>query len=103
LEARHYFGAFVVGAGSIIALIYYLRYISQAYETVKMESKTLREELISLKAFFKSANIMKNVVYIFTLLIIFFGLAFRIFEMPVNTAIFELLNPQKYIELVLGG
>jgi multicomponent Na+:H+ antiporter subunit D len=103
LEARHYFGAFVVGAGSIIALIYYLRYISQAYETVKSESKTLREELISLKAFFKSTNIMKNVIYLFTLLIIFFGLGYKIFEMPINTAIFELLNPQKYIELVLGG
>src|SRR6056297_856666 len=103
LKARHFFGAFVVGAGSIIALIYYLRYISQAYESVKMESETLREELISFKSFFKNSNIMKNVIYIFTLLIIFFGLAFRFLEMPINTAIFELLNPQKYIELVLGG
>jgi len=103
LEARHYFGAFVVGAGSIIALIYYLRYISQAYQSVKMETKTLREELISFKSFFKNSNMMKNVIYIFTLLIIFFGLAFRVLEMPINTAIFELLNPQKYIELVLGG
>lgn len=103
LEARHYFGAFVVGAGSIIALIYYLRYISQAYETVKIESKTLKEEILSLKDCFKSSNIMKNIIYTFTLLIIFFGLAFKMFEMPINTAIFELLNPQKYIELVLGG
>ncbi|TDO85259.1 multisubunit sodium/proton antiporter MrpD subunit [Halanaerobium saccharolyticum] len=103
LEARHYFGAFVVGAGSIIALIYYLRYISQAYETVKTENKTLREELVSLKVFFKSTNIMKNVIYLFTLLIIIFGLSYQFFEMPINTAIFELLNPQKYIELVLGG
>jgi multicomponent Na+:H+ antiporter subunit D len=86
-----------------IALIYYLRYISQAYESVKMETKTLREELISFKSFFKNSNMMKNVIYIFTLLIIFFGLAFRVLEMPINTAIFELLNPQKYIELVLGG
>lgn len=103
LEARHFFGAFVVAAGSIIALIYYLRYISQAYETVKSESPSLKEELYSLAAFFKSINIMKSVIYIFTLLIIFFGLGYKIFEMPINTAIFELLNPQKYIELVLGG
>ncbi|MFW5885615.1 MAG: complex I subunit 5 family protein [Halanaerobium sp.] len=103
LKARHFFGAFVVGAGSIIALIYYLRYISQAYEKVKTESPSLKEELVSLTAFFKSTNIMKNIIYIFTLLIIFFGLGYRIFEIPVNTAIFELLNPQKYIELVLGG
>jgi len=46
---------------------------------------------------------MKNVIYTFTLLIIFFGLGYKFFEMPINTAIFELLNPQKYIELVLGG
>jgi multicomponent Na+:H+ antiporter subunit D len=103
LKARHFFGAFVVAAGSIIALIYYLRYISQAYETVKSESPSLKEELNSLGAFFKSTNTMKSVIYTFTLLIIFFGLAYQLFEMPVNTAIFELLNPQKYIELVLGG
>jgi len=46
---------------------------------------------------------MKSVIYTFTLLIIFFGLGYQLFEIPVNTAIFELLNPQKYIELVLGG
>ena len=103
LEARHFFGAFVVAAGSIIALIYYLRYISQAYETVKSESPSLKKELYSLKAFFKSMNKMKSVIYIFTLLIIFFGLGYKFFEMPINTAIFELMNPQKYIELVLGG
>ena len=103
LEARHFFGAFVVVAGSIISLIYYLRYISQAYEKIKTETPSLKEELLSLKAFFKSTNIMKNVIYVFTLFIIFFGLTFKFFEMPVDTAIFELLNPQKYIELVLGG
>ena len=104
LEARHFFGAFVVAAGSLIALVYYLRYISQAYETIKEEdSRSLWEEVLSLKEIFKSANIMKSIIYIFTLMIIFFGLSFKFFEMPVNTAIFELLNPQKYIELVLGG
>ncbi|WP_076544330.1 complex I subunit 5 family protein [Halanaerobium sp. ST460_2HS_T2] len=103
LKARHFFGAFVVGAGSIIALIYYLRYISQAYETVKSESLSLKEEFFSLREIFNSTNIMKTVIYIFTLLVIFFGLSYQLFELPVNTAIFELLNPQKYIELVLGG
>jgi multicomponent Na+:H+ antiporter subunit D len=87
----------------LIALVYYLRYISHAYETVKEEGKTLREEFLSLKGFFHSANKMKSIIYIFTILIIVFGLGFKIFEMPVNTAIFELLNPAKYIELVLGG
>ena len=103
LKARHFFGAFVVAAGSLIALVYYLRYISHAYETVKEEGKTIREEFLSLKGFFHSANTMKSIIYIFTILIIVFGLGFKIFEMPVNTAIFELLNPAKYIELVLGG
>lgn len=104
LEARHYFGAFVVAAGSLIALVYYLRYISQAYETMKEEEGlSLWDDLLSVKEIFKSANIMKNTIYIFTLMIIFFGLTFKFFEMPINTAIFELLNPQKYIELVLGG
>ncbi len=104
LEARHFFGAFVVAGGSLIALVYYLRYISQAYETIREEdSRSLWEEVLSFKEIFKSTNIMKSTIYIFTLMIIFFGLSFKFFEMPVNTAIFELLNPQKYIELVLGG
>jgi multicomponent Na+:H+ antiporter subunit D len=103
LKARHFFGAFVVVAGSLIALIYYLRYISHAYGTVKEDGKSLQEELLSLKEFFSSTNRMKSIIYIFTILIIVFGLGFKIFEMPVNTAIFELLNPKKYIELVLGG
>ncbi len=103
LKARHFFGAFVVAAGSLIALVYYLRYISHAYETVKEDGKTIKEEFVSLKGFFHSANRMKSIIYIFTILIIVFGLGFKIFEMPVNTAIFELLNPAKYIELVLGG
>ncbi|TDX42386.1 multisubunit sodium/proton antiporter MrpD subunit [Halanaerobium congolense] len=103
LKARHFFGAFVAAAGSIIALIYYLRYISHAYETVKEDGKSIKEELLSLKGFFSSTNKMKSVIYIFTILIIIFGLGFKILEMPINTAIFELLNPEKYIELVLGG
>jgi multicomponent Na+:H+ antiporter subunit D len=103
LEARHFFGAFVVAAGSIIALIYYLRYISHAYETVKEDGKSIKEEFLSLKGFFSSANKMKSVIYVFTILIVIFGLGFKILEMPINTAIFELLNPEKYIELVLGG
>ena len=102
LELKHFFGAFVVAAGSLIALVYYLRYISQAYETIKDKSSFV-EEIPSLKNFFSPANIMKNVIYIFTLVIVIFGLGFKIFEVPVNTAIYELMNPQKYIELVLGG
>jgi multicomponent Na+:H+ antiporter subunit D len=46
---------------------------------------------------------MKAVIYLFTFLIIFFGFSFKFFSMPIDTAIFELLNPQKYIDLVLGG
>lgn len=104
LQARHFFGAFVVAAGSLIALVYYLRYISQAYVRISgKESFSLKKELSSVKEIFTHNNKMKNVIYIFTVLIIFFGLTFKFFDMPVNTAIFELLNPQKYIELVLGG
>lgn len=104
LEAKHFFGAFVVAAGSLIALIYYLRYISQAYERITEAGKfSIWDEIKSLRNIFKASNLMKNVVYIFTFIIIFFGLTFKVFDMPINTAIFELLNPQKYIELVLGG
>lgn len=104
LEAKHFFGAFIVAAGSLIALIYYLRYISRAYEKIDQTEKfSLRNELSSLKNIFASANTMKNIIYIFTVLIIVFGISFKVLEMPLNTAIFELLNPEKYIELVLGG
>ncbi|MGM0548730.1 MAG: complex I subunit 5 family protein [Bacillota bacterium] len=103
LEARHFFGAFVVAAGSLIALVYYLRYISQAYSKVKTDNLSIKTELFALKYFLKPTNIKQNVIYSFTLIIIFLGLTFKFFEMPVNTAVFELLNPQKYIELVLGG
>lgn len=104
LKARHFFGAFIVAAGSIIALIYYLRYVSRAYEKIsEVESFSLRNELSSLKNIFSTTNTMKNIIYTFTILIIFFGLTFRVLDMPINTAIYELLNPSKYIELVLGG
>lgn len=104
LESQHYFGAFVVGAGSLIALIYYLRYISQAYLTFKgSETVSIWQGNLSFKEFFSSFNAMKGVIYLFTFLIIFFGFSFKFFSMPIDTAIFELLNPQKYIDLVLGG
>lgn len=104
LKAEDFFGAFVVAAGSLIALVYYLRYISQAYEKISAKEKfSFRTELTFIKEFFSDTNKMKIIIYSFTFLIIFFGFGFKILEMPIKTIITELSNPQKYIDLVLGG
>jgi multicomponent Na+:H+ antiporter subunit D len=105
LEGKHFFAALVTVLGSLIALFYYLRYISKAYTEVssELESESWAADFAELLHFLKGEQLMSTIVYVFTVLIIFFGLSFQYFDMPVNTAIFELLNPQKYIDLVLGG
>ncbi|MGM0602694.1 MAG: complex I subunit 5 family protein [Bacillota bacterium] len=103
LKANHYFGAFIVIAGSLIAMVYYLRYISRAYEGKDFSKDKIdefEEKSFSSK---KQKQILSSVIYIFTFSILFFGLLYRVLDMPVNTAIAELLNPQKYINLILGG
>ncbi len=105
LEGAHFFAAAVTVAGSLIALFYYLRYISTAYTEVspELKSKSWKFDISELQHLLKGDNLMSTIVYIFTILIIFFGVSFRYFDMPIDKAIIELLNPQKYIDLVLGG
>lgn len=105
LEGKHFFAALVTVLGSLIALFYYLRYISKAYAEVSPELKSASwsADFTELLHLLKGDHLMSTIVYVFTLLIIFFGFSFQYFDMPVNTAIVELLNPQKYIDLVLGG
>jgi len=105
LEESSFAAAFITAAGSLIALFYYLRYISTAYNEVSKDMKTRSwsEDFSELLHIFRGDNLMNTIIYLYTFLIIFFGLSFRYFDMPVDTAVIELLNPQKYIDLVLGG
>jgi len=106
LKARHFFGAFIVIFGSLTAVVYYLRYISKAYEEIKLTEDDLKREIFSrpLLSVFYREKIVTSVVYIFTFLVIFFGIGFKLFDMPIKMAAAELTNPQRYIDLInLGG
>jgi multicomponent Na+:H+ antiporter subunit D len=105
LEARSYFGAFIVIFGSLTAVIYYLRYIAKGLEEVKLYRGELRMEIFSrpLISVLYREKIVSFITYIYTAIIIVFGIAFRLLDMPLNMAIKSIFDIEKYIRLVLGG
>ncbi|MGM0548731.1 MAG: complex I subunit 5 family protein [Bacillota bacterium] len=105
LEARSYFGAFIVIFGSLTAVIYYLRYIAKGFEEIKLTDASLKEEIYSrpLLSVLYREKIVSFITYAYTGFIILFGLGFRFFDLPLRLSIKSIMNVQRYIELVLGG
>lgn len=105
LEARSYFGAFIVIFGSLTAVIYYLRYIAKGFEEVKLTEDDLKEEVFSrpLLSVLYREKIVSFITYAYTAIIIGFGLGFRFFDLPLKMSINSIMNVERYIEFVLGG
>jgi multicomponent Na+:H+ antiporter subunit D len=105
LEARSYFGAFIVIFGSLTAVIYYLRYIAKGFEEVKLTEDDLKEEVFSrpLLSVLYREKIVSFITYTYAAIIIGFGVGFRFFDLPLKMSINSIMNVERYIELVLGG
>ncbi|TDP26302.1 complex I subunit 5 family protein [Halanaerobium congolense] len=105
LEARSYFGAFIVIFGSLTAVIYYLRYIAKGFEEVKLTEDDLKQEVFSrpLLSVLYREKIVSFITYAYTAIIIGFGVGFRFFDLPLKMSIDSIMNVERYIELVLGG
>lgn len=105
LEAKSYFGAFIVIFGSLTAVIYYLRYIAKGFEEIKLADNDLPQEIFSrpLISVLYRKNIVRFITYVYTAVIIGFGLGFRFFDLPLKMSIESIMNVERYIELVLGG
>ncbi|MGM0602693.1 MAG: complex I subunit 5 family protein [Bacillota bacterium] len=105
LEAKNIFGAFIVIFGSLTAVIYYLRYIAQGFQEVKLTDDDLKKQIYNrpLLSVFYREKIVSFISYAFTFVIIFLGFSFRFFEVPLKISIIEIMNAERYIELILGG
>jgi len=107
LESKQYFGAFIVIFGSLTAVIYYLRYIYKGFEEIKLkDNKSERESLFNNPLFsvFYKEKIVTVITIVFAVLILLFGVSFTIFDININSAIMDILNPQRYIDfIILGG
>ncbi|MGM0410013.1 MAG: complex I subunit 5 family protein [Bacillota bacterium] len=104
LEANSYLGAALVIIGSLTAVIYYMRYIARAYQEEKLEPNLKNRGIFNkpiISTFYKERIVMA-IVFIFAFLVISTGITFKIFNLPINSLIPEIINPQKYIDLVLG-
>jgi len=107
LESKQYFGAFIVIFGSLTAVIYYLRYIYKGFEEIKLkDNKSERESLFNNPLFsvFYKEKIVTVITIVFAVLILLFGVSFTIFDININSAIMDILNPKRYIDfIILGG
>lgn len=103
LEAGNHFGAILVIIGSLTAVVYYMRYISHGYKNIELEDgqgvEFMKKPILSV---FYRENVVTAIVFVFTGMVVITGIFFKIFDLPINSAIIELLEPQKYIKLVLG-
>lgn len=107
LEARSYFGAFIVIFGSLTSVIYYLRYIAKGFEEIKLggdgaESKleAFQRPLFSILYREKMVNF---IIYLYTAVVIGFGISFKFFDLPLKMSINSIINVERYLEFVLGG
>ena len=100
LEKGLYFGAVLVIGGSLIAVIYYFRYIFYGYMKTRV-GKPHKERHV-LKVFYRE-KVVTSIVYIFVSLVILSGVFYRILDLPLNAAVNVLAEPENYIMLILGG
>lgn len=104
LEADSFLGAALVIIGSLTAVVYYMRYIARAYQEVRLEPKITDRGIFNkpIIATFYKEKIVLSVVFIFTFLIIAAGIGFKVFDIPLASAVAEIIDPQKYIDIVGG-
>lgn len=105
LKSGNHTGVILVIFGSLTAVLYYLRYISHGLDKSedtdgKMISDLLTESILTV---FHREEVVKSVIYIFTAGVLVTGIFFKVFDLPINAAVEELLHREYYIELILGG
>ncbi len=100
LEVKNYIGVIVVIVGSLTAVIYYFRFIFRAYK--KVELKEPREESHIIGCFYREKTVIVT-IYIFAGLVVFTGLFFKIFDLPLNVISNNLLNTDFYLKLLTGS
>ena len=104
LESNSYLGAALVIVGSLTAVIYYMRYIARAVQKVKVEPGLKNRGIFNkpiISTFYRERTVTL-VIYLFTLLVIVTGIGFKVFDMPINAMIPELIDSQKYIKHIIG-
>jgi len=104
LESQSYLGAALVIVGSLTAVIYYMRYIARAVQKVKVEPDLKNRGIFNkpiISTFYRE-RIVTAIIYLFTFLVVVTGVGFKMFDIPINSMIPELIDSQEYINHILG-
>jgi multicomponent Na+:H+ antiporter subunit D len=99
MEANDYFGLIFVLLGSFLAIVYYLRYISNGYSRTEVGKQKKDRHVL---AFFYRERLVTSIIYTWTGLVVLAGVMFKFLEMPIMAAIEILINPDLYLGLFPG-
>ncbi|MFW5998492.1 MAG: complex I subunit 5 family protein [Halanaerobiaceae bacterium] len=100
IEAEVYLGLILVIGGSLTAVVYYFRYISEGYKKMKVDKPDKERHL--LEVFYREQTVT-SIIYIFVSLVFISGILFKVLDLPLKAAVQSILDQSSYIQFILGG
>lgn len=95
-----YFAGSLIVLGSIIALIYYFRYINYGFKSISLKTK---EEFRLILSVLYRERLVRDVALVFVFLIIVTGVLYKVAIIPLEEVANTIQDPSVYIESILGG
>ncbi|MFO7814129.1 MAG: proton-conducting transporter membrane subunit [Halanaerobiales bacterium] len=100
IDSSFYFGASLVVLGSILAFVYYFRYITYGFKKISLGSP---EEFRLILSVLYRERVVKDIALVFVIAVVLTGFFYKTVFGPLEGVVQVLENPSVYIYLILGG
>jgi multicomponent Na+:H+ antiporter subunit D len=100
INNNFYSAGLIVILGSLIAFIYYFRYINIGFKKINLGSP---EEFRLILSVLYRERLVTDIAIIFVVAIIFFGIFYQFILIPIDGIVEIMQNPSIYINQILGG
>jgi multicomponent Na+:H+ antiporter subunit D len=103
LEAGQVFAVVLILIGSLLALLYYIRFINIAFKNIELDF-SVKYAFVTKPLFpgFHREQLVILVILVFLVIVIFSGVFYMYLDEPILAAIEDILNSHRYINFVLG-
>lgn len=100
LNRGFYIAGSLVVLGSIIALIYYFRYITYGFKNITLEANDKFRLILSV---FYRERVVTDIVMVFITAVLITGIFYKVLLVPLEEVVASIQDPSTYINYILGG
>ena len=95
-----YLGAWIIVIGSILALVYYIKYIIAGFKKINLEPPEKFRLILSV---FYRERLVRDVALFFVIAVLVTGIFFKVIFGPIEEVVNVIQNPSRYVQAILGS